>query len=77
MPLTEEEIDELEAQIPELAQQAFRAAFERALACGYPVTVLEGYKIVERTKDGGRKVVGVLPEEQRSKVVLQRRWVIA
>jgi hypothetical protein len=76
MPLTEEEIDRLEAQIPEWSRRAFREAFERALASGHPVTVLEGYEIVELTKDGGRRVVGVLPEEQRGQVVLQQRWLI-
>ena len=64
MPLTDEELDELEAQIPELSRRAFREAFERALASGYPVTVLEGREVVQITKDGGRTVIEVLPERE-------------
>ena len=64
MPLTEEELDRLEAQIPELSRRAFREAFEQALASGHPVTILEGREVVQITKDGGRNVIAVLPEQE-------------
>ena len=66
MPLTEEEITRLETQIPEWSRRAFREAFERALASGHPVTVLEGREVVQLTKDGGRTVIDVLPESVTS-----------
>lgn len=74
MPLTDEELDLEEARIPELAALAIRDAFERALASGHPVTVLQGHEIVQITKDGGRKVIEVLPERKPSALALQRRW---
>ena len=64
MPLTEEELDRLEAQIPELSRRAFREAFEQALASGHPVTILDGNEVVQLTKDGGRTVIEVLPERE-------------
>ena len=58
MPLTEEELDELEAQIPELSRKAFREAFEQALASGHPVTILDGNEVVQITQSGERRVIG-------------------
>lgn len=73
MPLTEEELDKEEARIPKLADRAFREAFERALANGHPVTVLQGNEIVQITKYGGRKVIEVLPERKPGALALQWR----
>lgn len=61
-PLSEEEFfARLEEAIPELSRLAFRMAYERALASGQPVTILEGDEIVEVTNAGERRVTGRLP----------------
>jgi hypothetical protein len=64
MPLSEEELDRLEAQIPELSRRAFREAFEQAMASGHPVTVLDGDEIVQITRDGERRVIGQIEPKQ-------------
>jgi len=55
--MSEQEIDFLEAQIPELAQAAVTIAHWRALAAGHSVLEVEGEGIYEVFPDGSRKFV--------------------
>ena len=63
--LTEEDYDRFDEQLPALAEQATREAYERALQSGLPVTVLLGTSIVEVTLDGGIREIKKLPEPRR------------
>ena len=66
MPLTEEEIDQLEAQIPELSRQAVAEAYARAVASGQPVTVAIGEELIEISANEERRVVGQVPPATQS-----------
>lgn len=57
MPLTEEEIAQLEARIPELSRRVFREAYQQALASGHPVTVLIGSTVMRITAEGTQEIV--------------------
>jgi len=54
MPLTEEEIDTLEARFPLLADVAFARARDEALAAGLSVLEAENGVIYEQFPDGRR-----------------------
>ncbi len=56
--LSEKAIQNLEAQIPDMAAGATHAAFIRALAAGHTVLRVEGSHIVESKADGSSRVVG-------------------
>lgn len=56
--LSEKAIQNLEAQIPDIAAGATHAAFIRALASGHTVVNVEGTHIVESKADGSVRVVG-------------------
>jgi hypothetical protein len=56
--LSEEAIQNLEGQIPDLAAGATHAAYVRALAAGRTVLHVEGSEIIASQADGSRQVVG-------------------
>jgi len=56
--LSDEAIQNLEDQIPDLAAGATHAAYVRALAAGQTVLHVEGRDIVASQADGSRRVVG-------------------
>jgi hypothetical protein len=57
MPLTEEEIDYLEAHIPELADAAFTQAYWQALAAGSSVMISDNGALYEVFPNGTRRFV--------------------
>ena len=61
MALSEEELDYLEAHIPELAEVAFKQAYWAALASGSSVLVSEKGDLVEIFPDGTHKFIKHLP----------------
>ncbi len=74
-PLTDEDYERFEKQIPALAELATREAYERALQSGFPVTILVGNSIVQLTANGDTKELKKLPEAR--KYITQRHFVIA
>lgn len=52
IPLTDEDYERFEEQIPALAELATREAYERALQSGLPVAIRLGNIVVEVTLDG-------------------------
>ncbi len=64
-PLTDDDYERFEEQIPALAERATREAYERALQSGLPVTILVGNSIVEVTLDGTVKEIKKLPQSRR------------
>ena len=73
-PLTDEDYERFEEQIPALAERATREAYEQALQSGFPVTILVGNSIVQVTADGDIKELKKLPETR--KYSIQRHFVI-
>ena len=61
MPLSEEAMNFLEEQIPELAEGAFKTAYLKALSSGSSVLISEGGKLVEIFPDGKKKFIKNLP----------------
>jgi hypothetical protein len=59
--MKEEELDYLEAQIPELAEIAFKQAYWQALASGNKVLEAQDGSLVEVSPDGTRKILKPLP----------------
>jgi len=57
MALSEEELDYLEAHIPELAEVAFKQAYWAALASGSSVLISENDNLVEVFPNGKRKFI--------------------
>ncbi len=57
MKLTEKEIQNLEKEIPNLADTAFRQAYFNALSSGSSVLIVENNELVEVFPDGSRKVI--------------------
>jgi hypothetical protein len=57
MPLTEKEIDYLESKIPELAYQAGKQAYLKALMSGHSVMHTKGDKLIETFPDGTEKFI--------------------
>lgn len=55
--MKEEELDYLEAQIPELAEIAFKQAYWQALASGNKVLEAQEGSLVEVSPDGTRKII--------------------
>ena len=75
IPLTDEDYERFEEQIPALAELATREAYERALQSGFPVTILVGNSIVQVTADGDIKELKKLPESRQR--ITQRHFKIA
>ncbi len=50
--------EESEKLIPGLAQEAFRAAYKKAIASGQTVTVLRGSDVVEIGPGSKEKIIG-------------------
>ncbi|QMW02013.1 hypothetical protein [Spirosoma foliorum] len=73
MALTEQALDYLEKQIPELAEQATRQAYWQTLASGDSAYVVDNGNIVEVKPDGTRTVVKVIPKPQ---TVQQQHYTI-
>lgn len=61
IPLSEEDYERFEEQIPALAERATREAYERALQAGLPVAVTIGNSVVEVKKDGSIRKIKRLP----------------
>ena len=57
MKLTEKEIQNLEKEIPNLADTAFRQAYFNALSSGSSVLIVENNELVEVFPDCSRKVI--------------------
>jgi hypothetical protein len=74
MKMSEENIDFLETQIPDLAEMAFQQAYWHNLSFGNTVTVLEGDKIVEISPDGKKRVIKTLPRHEKR--ITQKRYTI-
>lgn len=65
IPLTDEDYDRFEEQIPALAERATREAYERALQSGRPVAITIGNNVVEVTLDGAINIIKKLPSTRR------------
>ncbi len=74
MKMTEENIDFLETQIPDLAELAFQQAYWHNLSSGNTVTVLEDDKIVEISPDGKKRVIKTMPRQ--GKRITQKHYTI-
>jgi hypothetical protein len=55
--LTEKEIQNLEKEIPNLADTAFRQAYFNALSSGSSVLIVENNELIEVFPDGSKKVI--------------------
>lgn len=75
IPLTDEDYERFEEQIPALAELATREAYERALQSGFPVTILVGNSIVQVTANGDIKEIKKLLESRQR--ITQRHFKIA
>ncbi|MEZ0609595.1 hypothetical protein ACAW74_13850 [Fibrella sp. WM1] len=73
MILSDDELDFLEQQIPELAELATRRAFWQTLASGDHAVVAEDGLIVEVSPDGTRKVLKTIEKPQH---IVQRQFII-
>lgn len=67
MSLTEESMQFLEEQIPELAEAAVRQAYWDALNSGSSVLEYENGALVEVFPDGTRKRIKNLPPQQKAR----------
>lgn len=74
MVLSEENIDFLENQIPELAELALQQAYWQTLSSGNVVTVLENNEIIEISPDGKRQVIRTIKRQERR--ITQRHYII-
>ena len=74
MVLSEENIDFLENQIPELAELALQQAYWQTLSSGNVVTVLENNEIIEISPDGKRRVLRAINRQERR--VIQRHYIL-
>ena len=63
--LTEEDYDRFDEQLPALAEQATREAYERALQSGLPVAITLGNSVVEVSLDGSVREIKKLPPTRR------------
>ena len=63
---SEEELDYLEAHIPELARVAVTRAYYEALAAGRSVLVKEGDVVCEVFPNGSRKVIKKADASERT-----------
>jgi hypothetical protein len=61
---TENEINFIEAHIPELAEVAFKQAFWQTLADGVSVIIAENHQLVELFPDGSKKIIKQLSKPQ-------------
>lgn len=73
--MKEEELDYLEAQIPELAEIAFKQAYWQALASGNKVLEAQDGSLVEVSPDGTRKIIKPLPPRLKVKPGQKRHRV--
>lgn len=75
MPLSDKELDHLEAQIPALATAATRAAHVEALASGYAVMIYEDSALFEVDASGTRRLIKALlppvPAKRGTRYVLK------
>ena len=74
MVLSEENIDFLENQIPELAELALQQAYWQTLSSGNVVTVIENNEIIEISPDGKRRVLRAIIREERR--IIQRHYIL-
>ena len=65
IPLTDEDYERFEEQIPALAERATREAYERALQSGLPVAITLGNSIVEVKLDGSVREIKKLPSTRQ------------
>ena len=75
IPLTDEDYERFEEQIPALAERATREAYERAIQSGLPVTILIGNTIVQVLANGLIKEIKKLPETRQR--ITQQHFKIA
>ena len=74
MSITEEELDYLEAHIPELADAAFTQAYWQALAAGSSVMISENGVLYEVFPNGERRFVKNV--EPPMPVTIGEKWVL-
>jgi hypothetical protein len=74
MKMSDENIDFLETQIPDLAEMAFQQAYWHNLSSGNTVTVLENNDIIEISPDGKKRVIKTLPRQEKR--VTQKHYTI-
>ena len=74
MIISEENIDFLENQIPDLAELAFQQAYWHNLSSGNTVTVLENDKIVEISPDGKKREIKTLLRNKKR--ITQKHYTI-
>jgi hypothetical protein len=74
MKMSDENIDFLETQIPDLAEMAFQQAYWHNLSSGNTVTVLENDNLVEISPDGKKRVIKTLPRQEKR--VTQKHYTI-
>lgn len=74
MVLSEENIDFLENQIPELAELALQQAYWQTLSSGNVVTVLEDNEIIEISPDGKQRVLRAIERQERR--ITQRHYIL-
>jgi hypothetical protein len=74
MVLSEENIDFLENQIPELAELALQQAYWQTLSSGNVVTVLENNEIIEISPDGKRRVIRAIKRQEKR--ITQRHYIL-
>ena len=75
IPLTDDDYERFEEQIPALAERATREAYERALQSGLPVTILVGNTIVQVLANGDIKELKKLPDARQR--ITQKHFKIA
>lgn len=75
--LSEQKMRDLELKIPQLAKEATRLAYDKAITSKFSVVKVEGNSIVEISPDGSCKVLKKLKEPEKvrlnKKVSLQFR----
>ncbi len=70
--MTDREIDELEAKVPEAALAALKAASERAAASGLPRVIVIGDGLYRVNGAGKRELIRMLPPRTKA-ADLERR----
>jgi hypothetical protein len=74
MKMSDENIDFLETQIPDLAELAFQQAYWHNLSSGNTVTILENDNIVEISPDGKKRIIKTL--HRHEKRTIQKHYTI-
>ena len=70
--MTDDELDQLESEIPELAVKALAAAQHRARTSGLPIVVLVGRDVVRIDAHGNSVVLKTLPPRETVSVCVKR-----